>query len=141
MVKIIPYNPNLKELARQLRKNMTFGEALLWNELKDNKLFGFDFDRQRCVDSYIVDFYCKELLLAIEVDGLSHDNAEAFEKDTIRQQRLESLGVCFVRFSEQEVKHDMFNVLRTLETTVLVLLEKDRNIKLPPGFDISLLNG
>lgn len=140
MVKIIPYNPALKALARQLRKNMTFGEALLWNELKDNKLLGLDFDRQRCIDNYIVDFYCKDLQLAIEVDGSSHDNAEAVEKDIIRQHRLESLGVYFIRFTEREIKQDIFNVLNALQATVLEILKNDQHIKLPPGFDIALLN-
>lgn len=59
MSKIIPYIKNLKALARKLRKDMTFGEVLLWNELKDDKLWGFDLDRQRCIDNYIVDLYCK----------------------------------------------------------------------------------
>jgi very-short-patch-repair endonuclease len=92
MSKIIPYNKNLKALARKLRNDMTFGEVLLWNELKDDKFWGFDFDRQRCIDNYIVDFYCKELMLAIEVDGMSHNFDEAFLKDEIRQKRLEDLG-------------------------------------------------
>lgn len=140
MVKILPYNPELKALARQLRKNMTLGETLLWNELKDNKLLGFDFDRQRCIDNYIVDFYCKDLLLAIEIDGSSHDNAQAVENDTIRYQRLESLGVCFVRFSEYEVKYDMFNVIRTLQTVLLGMLKADKSIRLPPAINIDLLS-
>ena len=80
MAKIIPYNKNLKVLARKLRKEMTFGEVLLWNELKGDKLWGFDFDRQRCIDNYIVDFYCKDLMLAIEIDGMSHNYEEAFFK-------------------------------------------------------------
>jgi len=92
-VKIIPYNKNLKALARRLRKDMTFGEVLLWNELKDDKLYGFDFDRQRCIDNYVVDFYCKDLMLAIEIDGMSHNHEEAFLKDEIRQRKLENLGV------------------------------------------------
>lgn len=74
MSKLIQYNPALKPLARKLRKEMTFGEILLWNELKGDKLWGLDFDRQRCVDIYIVDFYCKELMLAIEIDGMSHNH-------------------------------------------------------------------
>ena len=57
--KILNYNPRLKELAKKLRKNMTLAEVLLWNELKQKKLLGFDFDRQRPIDEYIVDFYCK----------------------------------------------------------------------------------
>lgn len=139
MAKFIAYNPALKPLARQLRQNMTFGEALLWNELKQDKLFGFDFDRQRCLDNYIVDFYCKELMLAIEIDGLSHHHEAAFEKDEIRQKKLESLGVQFIRFSEAEVKKDMFNVLRTISTTVIELIKADRSIELPVGFNHNLL--
>jgi very-short-patch-repair endonuclease len=71
--KIIPYNPNLKALAKKLRQNMTLSEVLLWNELSGKKMHGFDFDRQRPIDIFIVDFYCKELNLAIEIDGDSHD--------------------------------------------------------------------
>ncbi|MDB5029293.1 endonuclease domain-containing protein [Mucilaginibacter sp.] len=121
MVRIIPYNSNLKRLANKLRKDMTYGEVLLWNELKENKLFGFDFDRQRCIDNYIVDFYCKELFLAIEIDGMSHNNEETFAKDEIRQRKLEELGVRFIRFSESEVKNDMMNVLRVLKVYLLTL--------------------
>jgi very-short-patch-repair endonuclease len=79
--KIIPYNPALKALARKLRKTMTDGELLLWNELKHDKLLGFDFDRQRFIDEYIVDFYCRDLMLTIEIDGMSHNNEVAFVKD------------------------------------------------------------
>lgn len=59
---------------------MTYGEVLLWNELKQNKLLGFDFDRQCCIDEYIVDFYCKDLMLPIEVDGLSHHHEDAYKR-------------------------------------------------------------
>jgi len=139
MAKIIPYNKNLKNLARKLRKDMTFGEVLLWNELKDDKLWGFDFDRQRCIDNYIVDFYCKDLMLAIEVDGMSHNYAEAFAKDEIRQKRLESLGVKFIRFTEGETKYDMQNVLRAIEGIIIEILKKDKSIRLPKGFDFAWL--
>ena len=70
---------------------MTFGEVLLWNELKNDQRWGFDFDRQRCIDNYIVDFYCKDLMLAIEIDGRYHNNEETLLKDEIRQRKLESL--------------------------------------------------
>ncbi len=119
---------------------MTFGEVLLWNELKEDKFWGFDFDRQRCIDNYIVDFYCKELMLAIEIDGISHNNEEAFAKDEIRQKKLESLGVRFVRFSEGEVKTDMLNVLRGLEGVIIEIIKRDPSIKLPKGFDLSVLD-
>jgi very-short-patch-repair endonuclease len=140
MAKIIPYNPILKALARKLRKDMTFGEILLWNEVKGNKLWGFDFDRQRCIDNYIVDFYCKDLMLAIEIDGMSHNHEEAFLKDEARQQRLESFGIRFLRFSEAEMKGYVMNVLRTIETEILTILKDNPDIKLPEGFDMDLLN-
>lgn len=140
MVKIIPYNPKLKALARKLRKDMTFGEVLLWNELKENKFWGFDFDRQRCVDNYIVDFYCKELMLAIEIDGMSHNHEEAFLKDEIRQKKLESFGVIFLRFSESEVKYDIVNVIRAMEGEIIGIIKENPDVLLPKGFDVSLLD-
>ncbi len=94
--KIIPYNPLLKERARQLRQNMTPGEITLWKHLKGKQMCGYDFDRQRPIDQFIVDFYCKKLMLAIEIDGFSHDSKEAQEHDLERQARLESLGVQFL---------------------------------------------
>ncbi len=57
--KIIPYNPELKDLARELRKNMTLSEVLLWNELKNKNILGYDFDRQRPIGNFIVDFFVK----------------------------------------------------------------------------------
>jgi very-short-patch-repair endonuclease len=140
MKRFIPYNPKLKPLARKLCQEMTFGEVLLWNELKEDKLLGFDFNRQCCLDEYIVDFYCKELMLAIEIDGQAHNGDEAFAKDEIRQKRLESLGVYFVRFSEGEVRYDRLNTLRVIEAAIIELIKYDNDIKLPKGFDLSLLN-
>ena len=114
----IPYKPHLKELARQLRNNSTLGEVLLWRELKGGALLGLDFHRQKPLDRFIVDFYCPELQLAIEIDGDSHDYA--YEHDCARQERLEQLGVCFLRFTDRQVKWEMANVLREVEQWVLV---------------------
>jgi very-short-patch-repair endonuclease len=99
--KIIPYNPKLKDLARKLRKESTLSEVLLWKKLK-GKAFGVEFHRQVPIYEFIVDFYCHELRLAIEIDGYSHD--EKFEYDLIRQEKLESLGVGFLRFNDIDVK-------------------------------------
>lgn len=109
--KIIPYNPKLVPLAKKLRKNMTLSEVLLWQELNKKQMLGFDFDRQKPIDNYIVDFYCKDLQLAIEIDGESHDHEEASVNDQIRQSKLESLGVHFLRFEYLEVKKEMKYVL------------------------------
>ncbi|MFI5162730.1 MAG: endonuclease domain-containing protein [Sphingobacteriales bacterium] len=139
MNKIIPYNPQLKALAKKLRKNMTFGEVLLWNELKGDKFLGFDFDRQRCIDSYIVDFYCKELMLVIEIDGMSHNDEEAFLKDGIRENKLKSFGITVVRFAESEVKYDMLNVRRGIEGAIIEIIKSNPHIPLPKNFDHSVL--
>ena len=109
--RIIPYNPNLIQRAKRLRRRMTYAEVILWSELKGNQL-GVDFDRQRPIDEYIVDFYCKDLMLAIEVDGESHDSEETKRKDARRQARLESLGVRFLRFSNSRVEDQTKDVIQ-----------------------------
>jgi len=83
---------------------MTLSEVLLWQELKGKQMLGYDFDRQRPIDEYIVDFYCKDLQLSIEIDGESHTHEEVAENDVVRQKRLEELGVRFLRFDDLEVK-------------------------------------
>ena len=117
--KIIPYNPILKERARQLRQNMTPGEITLWKHLKGKQMCGLDFDRQRPIDEFIVDFYCKKLMLAIEIDGSSHDSQEAQQRDAERQARLQSLGVQFLRFREEDVCRQVEGVLGVIEDWVL----------------------
>lgn len=98
-------------LARKLRKEMTMCEAILWRELQGKQMMGFDFDRQRPIDNYIVDFYCKDLMLAIEVDGIAHSFEFALERDDIRQKKLEALGVRFLRFDDDDVKTNINGVL------------------------------
>ena len=116
---IIPYNPELKELARKLRKNMTYAEVMLWKVLRNKTLLGFDFDRQRPIDNYIVDFYCKELKLAIEIDGGSHDLENIALNDRIREINLKSLGVTILRFKETEIRKDIKKVLSIIENWVM----------------------
>ncbi len=115
--KIIPYNPELKDLARKLRRNMTLSEVLLWNELRNKQMLGFDFDRQRPINNFIVDFFCKELLLVIEIDGDTH--IYRYEYDDERQRCLENLGIHFLRFDDKEVKKSMDNVLRVIQEWII----------------------
>lgn len=125
--KIIPYNPKLKDLARELRRNMTLSEVLLWNELKCKKMMGYDFDRQKPLREYIVDFYCKELSLAIEIDGDTH--FFRYDYDEQRQSELEKEGIQFLRFDDHEVKKNMSNVLRVIED----FIRKNRPTPSPSG--------
>ncbi len=112
---IIPYNPILKARARRLRHNMTPSERQLWQHLKGKQMLGYDFDRQRPIDHFIVDFYCKALKLAIEVDGGYHDNPDTQIYDCYRQTTLESFGIAFLRFRNAEVHHNIANVLAKIE--------------------------
>jgi very-short-patch-repair endonuclease len=112
MKQFVRYNPRLKEVARELRRNSTLAEVLLWRELKGKQMMGYDFHRQKPIDEYIVDFVCPALMLAIEIDGDSHMFKE--EKDEKRQKRLEELGVRFLRFEDLDVKFRMDEVLKTI---------------------------
>ncbi len=114
----LPYNRQLKQIARQLRQNMTRSEVILWQHLKGKQMHGFDFDRQKPIDEYIVDFYCKKLWLAIEIDGSSHDSEEAQEQDQYRQARLEAYGIRFLRFRDDEVIYQTEAVLQAIAAWV-----------------------
>ena len=107
----IPYNRTLREFSRELRSHSTLSEILLWQKLRASQFRGYDFNRQKPLGNYIVDFYCRKTNLVIEIDGDSHDNEEAVVEDRKHQQILEELGVSFLRFSDWEVKNAMSFVL------------------------------
>ena len=141
--KIIPYNPNLKELAKRLRQNMTFSEVKLWNELKNGQMMGYDFDRQRPIGNYIVDFYCKDLQLALEVDGITHEDEKVIWKDAIRQDELEISGVSFLRFDALLVINKVESAVKEIETWILdyeakngvnKFVQRKRDNRNPPQF-------
>ena len=113
---IIPYNPKLKNLARDLRKNSTLSEVLLWNQLKSRQIRGYRFLRQKPIDDFIVDFFCPDLMLAIEIDGQSHD--QRLPEDIARQKRIESLGIVFLRFLDIDVKINMEGVIERIRTFI-----------------------
>ena len=119
--RIIPYNPKLKQIARRLRKNSTLSEILLWKVIKGRKIKGYEFHRQVPIDKYIVDFYCHELMLAIEVDGISH--IDRYKADFKREKRLEGLGVSFLRFSDVDIKKNLEGVVQAIE----IWIEKYEN--------------
>lgn len=122
--KIIPYDPELRVYARQLRKNSTLSEIILWQKIRRRAL-GVQFHRQVPMLSYIVDFYCHEIGLAIEIDGTSHDNK--FFYDARRQGRLEAEGVKFIRFDDRDVKNNLSHVLDELKQTVKELFDEQNS--------------
>ena len=113
--KIIPYNPKLTAFARQLRNDSTKTEIFLWLKIKGKQMHGYDFHRQKPIDNYILDFFCYELMLGIEVDGYSHEFLEVYNKDGIKEKRMNELGITVLRFSDEEVLKDMENVIRAIE--------------------------
>lgn len=109
---IIPYNKLLRAKARALRKNSTLSEVLLWSELKNRQLLGVQFHRQVPMLDYIVDFYCHELKLVIEVNGNSHEYKVSYDKK--RQRRIETYGVTFLNFDDLDVKRNMGYVMNEI---------------------------
>jgi very-short-patch-repair endonuclease len=99
-----------------LRKNMTLAELILWKKLKDKKIFKSKFRRQHPVDIFIVDFYCHEYKLAIEIDGEIHNKEETKEYDLGRTAELEKHDIRVLRFTNDQVIFNLdYVVTRILE--------------------------
>ncbi|MBL7075812.1 DUF559 domain-containing protein [candidate division KSB1 bacterium] len=112
MVKKTYYNPKLKALSRRLRRKGTLSEVLLWMQIKGGQIKGYKFTRQKPMGNYIVDFYCGRLRLAIEIDGISHE--DKFKEDKIRQKEIEKQGVKFLRFYDSDIKNNMEGVIAVI---------------------------
>ena len=111
------YNKNLKPLARKLRKNGTYGEALLWKKaLRARNMEEYQFNRQLPIGNYIVDFICRKLNLIIEIDGSSHIGKGV--QDRVRQDFLEKQGYMVIRFNEWEVVYRIDDVVREIYTSI-----------------------
>jgi very-short-patch-repair endonuclease len=102
----------LKPLARELRINPTEAEQLLWQRLRKNQLF-VKFRRQHAIERFIVDFYCHEFSLIIEIDGDIHQYQK--EEDNLRQEFLEASGFKVIRFSNDEVMKNIDEVIEKIK--------------------------
>ena len=91
-----------KEKRRELRQNQTIAERNMWSQLRGRKLLGLKFKRQFSIDKYIIDFYCPEYKIAIELDGNVHDLEDVKNYDAKRQQYLEDYGIHFIRITNDE---------------------------------------
>jgi type I site-specific restriction-modification system R (restriction) subunit/very-short-patch-repair endonuclease len=108
----LPYNPKLKDRARELRKAGNLPEVLFWNEVKNKQFKGYDFDRQKIIGNYIVDFYCSNCQVVIEIDGSSHD--DKVEYDAERDAFLESLGLTVIHIPVNDIMKQMSSVMNML---------------------------
>jgi len=113
------YNKKLRPLANNLRKQMTKAEASLWKYvLRAKMLNGYQFRRQRPVLNYIADFMAPELMLIIEVDGITHTFKEVIEKDKKKTKDLTEAGFTVYRFTDDEILNDIENVKRKLDVYI-----------------------
>jgi len=107
------------KLRKHLRNSAPDAEKLLWSKLKGSQVLNCKFRRQYGVDKYVVDFYCPELKLGIEIDGDPHFKGNAMEKDKARQDAIEKYGITLLRFYNDDVYKSLNGVLRSIEKHIL----------------------
>lgn len=108
----LPYNPDLKNRARELRKAGNLSEVLFWQQVRNKGFKGLDFDRQKIIGNYIVDFYCASHNVVVEIDGSSHD--DKYEYDKKRDDFLENLGLTVIHIADIDVKTKLTEVMEFL---------------------------
>ena len=108
-----------KEKRRALRKNMPEPEKRLWTWLRAKQINSYKFRRQYSVGKYIIDFYCPEAKLAIEIDGDSHFSNQRKQQDFVRQKFIESKGIRFLRFTNKDVFENVDGVLVSINNFLL----------------------
>ncbi len=107
-----------KTRAAELRKNMTNEEKYLWRQLRNRQMKGLKFRRQHPVDIFILDFYCHECRLAVEVDGEIHQTPDQKEWDENRTFELNEFGITVLRFTNEDVWNHMKDVLKQIEKEI-----------------------
>ena len=107
---------DLTALARRMRSGATSAERVLWRELRNRQIAGFRFRRQVVLCGFIADFACYEAKLVIEVDGATHSTTEEIERDAARDSQLEADGNTILRFTNDEVFHNIDGVLETIRS-------------------------
>jgi len=110
----------LTERSKELRKNATFAERLLWKHLRGRQLFGYQFMRQKPIDNYIVDFYCSKLHLVIEIDGITHNGKQKYDEK--KESKLEEIGLEVMRF-------DGYYVMNHINETLEMISNKIRELE------------
>jgi very-short-patch-repair endonuclease len=109
----LPFNPKLKDRARELRKAGNLAEVVLWQQIKNKQLNNLDFDRQKIIGNYIVDFFCQEHGLIIEINGSSHDNK--LEYDIQRELYLKGFSLKVLNFTDKEVLNSLDLVVEEIK--------------------------
>ena len=116
--RILKGNPSQLSFKRSLRYNMTEPEKLLWSRLRSKQFNFLKFRKQHGIGPYIVDFYCPEKLIVIEIDGETHGEKTQVELDRQRDEYLSSIGVKVVRYTNREIMQNLEGVLGDLEDKI-----------------------
>ena len=111
-----------KQNRRLLRKNQTQAEELVWMYLRKRQMKNQKFRRQYSIDKYVIDFYCPQLKLAVEIDGDVHDIPEQKEHDIDRQNYLEKFGIKFLRIRNEELFGNPNKAFDRIEKVISILL-------------------
>jgi len=112
----LPYNPLLKDRAKELRKAGNLSEVLLWKKLRNRQFEGLDFDRQKIIGNFIVDFYCAQCGVVIEVDGSSHGHKQEYDGE--RDSFLTGLGLTVLHVTADDVRHSLSAVMERLQRAI-----------------------
>ncbi len=113
----LPYNAALKSRSKKLRKAGVMSEVVFWRQVRAGSFHGIDFDRQRIIGNYIVDFYVKKLSLVIEIDGSSHNDKDDY--DARRDAFMQHLGLKIYRIGEPAVMNDLEHTMMALENYII----------------------
>lgn len=113
----------MKDRRRELRSNMTDAESMLWARIRRKQVDGFRFRRQYSIGHFVVDFYCPEIKLVIEVDGPTHDGHDAKEYDAEREEQIRSLEITVLRFKNEAVYNGIDGVVAKIRETAQGLNE------------------
>ena len=114
----------LSNLARQLRKEQTRAEALLWQLLRNRQMMGFKFRRQHQFGDYVADFYCHEAQLVVECDGAVHEGNERWQHDQARDAYLTEHGLRVLRFTNEQVLEDTEIILKEISSYLPVPMNR-----------------
>ncbi len=117
--KFVFNHPRLKFRRQELRDNSTETEKIIWYSIRNNKL-GHKFFRQYSIEGYVIDFYCPEKRLAIEIDGKYHNLEQIKIYDKYRQKLIEAYNISFARFTGDEIVNNKKSVLGKINALLLI---------------------
>ena len=130
---VFKYNPKLTDRARELRKNSTLMEKKLWENFLKERPQECKFLRQKPIGNYILDFYCSNLLLAIEIDGKIHNKRKEYDKE--RDDFLNGCGIKVIRVLNNEVENDFDSTKKIISESIKIMSLKTQSFPLSRGIE------